>query len=770
MIRVWKQLSVFCGLVFLLTSCAISPGYRAGLQALEMQNYEEAIRRLEAAETADPGELEIQLALREARRMLAVNYLADAREYLADNDLDSGRNALETAINLDPSVPGVQESLDALDRQQRAEMFYDEALAYLETGRVDAALKYLNETLALHPDHPDARRKRKEILESAARDEYTPARNVSFEFQAMSTRDVFQALSSVAGMNLLLDDTVDPDAPITVSINDTNVLDAMDNLAASRNLMIVRVNDRTNILSRDTPENRDRYKQEEVTVFPLRYADAEMLRRLLEPVAGTAVILADARTNSVVVRTRTRQMPLIRDLIHALDIRESEVLVQVEILEVTRTRMQDLGIDLGDAPAIRADLAGAVKASTGPGKLTLAQMGDVTGDQVFLTIPSVYLNLLKRSGDTRILAQPKLRIVNRTPARLHIGEQVPIKITSSLFRDTSEELSSFEYRDIGIVMNLTPRILSESELAMDLKLEVSSILQASDAGQPVIGTREVETTLRLRDGDVEVIAGLLKNEERTGTARIPLLGDMPLLGRLFASNTDEVSQTDIIISLTPHIMDRRIMNVDEQAIWRGSPVSTPRGKTAVAEKIVTGSSGTGRIEIVDASGETPEAIDLEPSDASDTDTADAGNGEAPMVEVSVAPVAADVMTGATGQSTIMIRNAVNVGSVPFYIDYDPTVIEITGVTEGSFLGSDGASTAFMASVNDRRGRIVIGLSRIGATGGISGSGDLVNIEYRGLTAGNSPLAFSHEAVLDPQAAAIPARFNDGAVTVTAEPG
>ncbi|HPQ39777.1 MAG TPA: secretin N-terminal domain-containing protein, partial [bacterium] len=667
-----------CLSMILLSSCARNPGYRAGLQAMELKRYEEAVRQLESADAADPGTLEIELALLQARRQLAAEYLDDARSYLETDDLDRAEEAFEAALTMDPSVPGVREGLSELQRRQQAETLYTEALACLDNGQVETALQYLNESLQIHPDPPAYMSgKRDEIIEYLRHREIVPPKKVSFDFQAMNTGDVFRALSSVAGINLLVDDTVDAGQPISADIRNTDVYDAMENLAVSRHLMLVRVDEDTCILSRDTPENRDRYRQEDVNVFPLRYADAEMLRKLLDPVAGTAVILADARTNSVVVRTQSRQMPLIRDLIHALDIRESEVLVQVEILEVTRSRMSDLGIDLGDSPAVRADLAGAVKASSGPGRLTVSQLGDITGDQVFLTIPSLMLNLLKRSGDTRILAQPKLRIVNRTPARLHIGEQVPIKITSSLFRDTSEELSSFEYRDIGIVMNLTPRILSESELAMDLKLEVSSILQASDDGHPTIGTREVETTLRLRDGDVEVIAGLLKNEERAGSTRIPILGDVPLLGRLFASRQDDVNQTDIIISLMPHIMDRRIMDSSEQAIWTGSTLTPSPARMSGKPPVTADSSGFGRIEVMDASGDTPETIDIGSAGESETGTADEQPERA--VVVAIEPPDARIFTGASGGSVVTIRNAVNVGSVPFYIDYDPNIIEITDV-------------------------------------------------------------------------------------------
>ncbi len=199
----------------------------------------------------------------------------------------------------------------------------------------------------------------------------------------------------------------------------------------------------------NAPENKERYSREDVRLFPLRYADAERVKELLDPVVGEAVILADKRTNSVVVRSRSDRMELVSDLVGALDIRESEVLVEVEILEVSRGKMSDLGVDFGDNPEVRGSLGGGVKSSGSGGRLTVSELSDLTGGQVFLTVPSLYVKLLKNDSRTRILAQPRLRILNRTPARLHIGEQVPIKVTSSLFRNTSEELSAYSYRDVG---------------------------------------------------------------------------------------------------------------------------------------------------------------------------------------------------------------------------------------------------------------------------------------------------------------------------------
>ncbi|MBN1297002.1 hypothetical protein JXA80_09490, partial [bacterium] len=716
--RAFWMIIVIIGLV---VGCAVNRRYEEGMAALNADRYLDAVRAFEDARRIDPDRLDIRLALQQARRAEAGRLIERAEAARRTGDVEQAKRWFEEALLMDVAVPGIREGLQRLERRQKAGVLFAEAISLADSGQMETARRYLTEVIHLDPDLQEAHTvlKRLETIAAASSPSTAPA--VSFEFQDTRLGDVFTALGSVASTNLLIDETVNPDQRITAMIQEADVWDAMQSLAAAHSLIVIDIAPGTVMLAKDTRENRERYRREDVGLFSLRYADAERMKKLLEPMAGSAVILADTRTNSIVIRSEAKQMSLIRDVISALDIRESEVLVDVEIIEVSRNRIEDLGMDLGDDPVVGVSIRGPIRASGTPGNLTINQLQSVNRGQVFMTLPSLYLNLLKRDGETRTLAQPRLRILNRTTARLHIGEQVPIKKTSSLFRDTSEEQSSYDYRNIGIVMNLTPRILSETELSLDLKLEVSSILQTSDDGHPTIGTREVETTLRLRDGEVEMIAGLLKDEERTGTTRIPLLGDIPVLGRLFASEQDDVNQTDIIISLIPHIMDPRLISPEQHLVWRGIPGPSRDTREGAFRRSESVGDEADRIVIDEGMDGNPDGARtaMGESGVSGTEDEDALEQAA---RVWIRPPDATVAIGESTAAMVSIADAQDVGSIPFYIEYDPNILEIVQVSEEPFLGSDGSPTAFMASIDDRRGRIVIGLSRVGATGGISGSG------------------------------------------------
>jgi general secretion pathway protein D len=751
--------------LILLSGCAARMQYRQGLNALEKGDYFQAVDYLEKATRQNPENLEISIALERARFSAAAAVMEKAQQCLDEEDYSEAKHFLEMAVLYDPGYPGIRKLLDDIDNRRKAEQAYEEGLRFERENNWSSALQCYRETLRVYPMH-EAATDRIETITRIAKTAHTgDPIIVSFQIDDMRLGDVFSALASVAALNLLIDDSVDQDRLLSINLKDVDVLQVMEDIAATYGLMIVKLESNTRILCADIPENRERFGTEDVRLFPLQYADADRIRVLLEPVADMAVVLADERTNAVVVRTRPDQMRLVSELIQALDIRESEVLVEVEILEITRSRLEDIGLDFGENALLRASLGGAVKQSGSAGTLTLSELSDITGGQIFLTVPSLYMKLIKKDSHTRILAQPRLRIVNRTPARLHIGEQIPIKVTSSLFRNTSEELSSYQYRDVGIVMNMTPRILSASELALDLKLAVSAITREGEEGHPTIGTREVETTLRLRNGEVEIIAGLIKEDERKGSIKLPLLGEVPVLGRLFRSESGQATQTDIVISLTPHILDRRTLMVGDTPLWRGD----------IRSGHASGPPSSARSPRASVPGDRVMLDETEtPGGTTSGSTGDTSSGspesepEAPAITVSVQPVRTELTVNASSDITIDIENAVNVGSVPFYIDYDPNILEILDVREGPFMGSDGMSTVFMSSIDDRRGRIIIGLSRIGAGAGISGSGTLVEITAGGKSPGESPVAFSHESVLDPMAQSIPAVFTDGDVVVSGD--
>lgn len=745
-------------------ACAGPGHFRRGIQYLNENQWEQAIAELESERLRNPDNIKAVIALDRARAGAAAFHADRGRDALSAGDPDRAKTEFERALRFDPSNALAQNTLRSIDRREQSFRFLETGRKAETDGDFSRAKSFYREALKCHAGNLEARNRFEALAADAPDGTRTGSGSiiVSFSFNQAGLPDIFRALAAVSSINILIDDTMDDNRRITVDLKDISAGKAIESLAKTYGMLTISLDPNTLLITPDTPENRARYALESVRLFNLKYADCEEVKKILTPVLKTAVVLADNRLNSVVVRTDPEQLKLASELINAIDRRESEVLIELEVLEITRGKLQDLGLHLGDDPKVRVKAGGGIKPAGGSeSSLSLSELRNLTEGQVFLTLPSLYLDLLKQDSHTRILSQPRLRILNRTPARLHVGEKVPVKVTTSRYRDTSEETSVYEYKDVGLLMEMTPKIISESEMALDLKLEVSSILSENQAGQPTIGTRELNTTLRLSHSETEIIAGLIKDEERTGTTRIPLLGDIPVLGRFFSSLAENTNQTDIVIALTPHLLDRDSWLDLDETVWSGSTftggTSGVRFRTAVAADSGSVEAPEGDIE---QPGIIPENDGTTPGESPGTEPA-----ETAVAEITLSPDPLNVSVQATRTVSVVIRNARNVGSTPFYLEFDPAAVEIGAVEEGMFLSADGAPTAFMSSIDSERGRLIIGLTRLGSKTGVDGSGELVRIEIVGKAPGTAALRFTHNSVTDPWAKEMPSRFRDGTVEV-----
>ena len=738
--------------------------YLEGVSQIQAGQWDAAVASLEAAREQDPDDPEITIALDRACLEAASGHSAAGREALNRGHYSAAHGEFTVALQINPKDPGALDGLRTLDAMDRAENMTQEGLDWEERGHAERAKSAFRTALQIYPDFDPAREHLDRLNTSPGDSKQSSPlmQHISFTFEKAELVYIFRAIAASAGLNILIDDALDVSRKITVDLNDVTVNDALTGLAKTYGIMMVTLNPDTYLMTPDTSENRQRYAEEQVKMFTLRYSDSEKVKTVLAPMLKSSIVLSEDRLNAVVVRTDPEQMKLAEDLILAMDTRESEVMVSLEVMEITRGKLSDLGLSLGDDPQVRLAVGSGLRSSSAPGKLSIQELGDLTSGNLFITMPSLYLDLLKNDDRTKLLAQPKLRILNRVPARLHIGEKVPVKVTTSNYRNTSEETSTYEYRDVGILMEIVPKIISNNELAMDIRLEISSILKEDTAGQPTIGTREITTTLRLRDGETEIIAGLIKDEERTGSTKIPFLGDMPLIGKLFSSTLSKRNQTDIVIALTPTLLDRGASAHVADHIWTGLESRSGRSYRP--------SYRSGQDAPDSPQGVYSEGVDMipRPGPQSSVPTADTGNStgaDETIPRVYLDPGIMELTAGETQVISVMIEKAVDVGSVPFYLEYKPEVIEIGEVAEGPFLASDGQATAFMTSNDTAKGRLIVGLSRLGAAEGVSGSGVLVNIQVTGKLPGTCPLHFSHQSVRGPRSMELKSRFEDGSILV-----
>jgi general secretion pathway protein D len=378
---------------------------------------------------------------------------------------------------------------------------------------------------------------------------------------AASSRAVFSAIARFAGLNIVFDPAF-RDAPLAIDLRDATLQDALTALTASTQTFYRVTAPRTITIIPDTLEKRREYEEAIVRVFHLSNADIKEVTDLLRIVIDVRQISPMTATNSIAIKDTPERIAAASRLIAAIDKARPEVVIDVELLEVDRTRLREWGLQVAspDSPGI----AGAADVNrTG---LTLQNLRNLTQADVFMSgIPGIYYRLLKNDINTRALANPQLRTSDGLPAQARFGERVPVPVTTFAPIATGginqQPITSFVYENIGVNIDITPRLHHDDEVSLALKVSLSSISGEGFGGLPTFGNREINTTIRLKDGETNMLAGLIRDEDRTVLSGVPGLSDLPLVGRLFANERRQTQQTDIVLTLTPHIV--RVLDVSE---------------------------------------------------------------------------------------------------------------------------------------------------------------------------------------------------------------
>jgi general secretion pathway protein D len=325
---------------------------------------------------------------------------------------------------------------------------------------------------------------------------------------------------------------------------------------------------KTIIVIPDTPAKRREYEEEIVRTFYLSNADLKETMDLLRMVLDARRISPTTATNALTIKDTPERIAAASRVLTAIDKARPEVIIDVELLEVDRTRLLDYGLQIASSGS--NGLSGTAGIATDAnGSISLRALRNLTqSDLLFTGLPTLYYRLLKSDTNTRTLANPQLRTVDGVPAHAEFGDQVPVPVTTfapiATGGTAQQPITSFNYQNIGVNIDITPRTHHDDDVSLTLKIGVTSISgsgSGATAGLLTFGNREVSTIIRLRDGETNMLAGLIRDDERRSLDGIPGLSDIPLLGRLFARNQKTATQTDIILTLTPHII--RVLDLTE---------------------------------------------------------------------------------------------------------------------------------------------------------------------------------------------------------------
>ncbi|APA66792.1 secretin and TonB N-terminal domain-containing protein [Janthinobacterium sp. 1_2014MBL_MicDiv] len=547
-------------LLSLLAACAGNQAFNDGQAMLGAGRTEQGLALLEQAAQAEPTNAKYRIAVTNGR-MRALNSLNGRADALRQQgSLPEAQALYRQALALDASNDVAQRGLAGVAQDERHRKLVQEAQASYQRGgeaNIAQAQDTLRQVLQERPAQRDALLLKARIGEAQAKS--LPAggklaaayrKPVTLEFRDAPLRSVFDFISKVSGLNFVFDKEVDPALRATISVRDTSIEEAIAMLLGANQLEQSVTSDKSITIYPNTPQKVKDYQQLVVRTFFITNADVKTVAFSIKTLLKAKDVVTDERLGIIMLRDTPEMVRMAERIINVQDLADPEVMLEVEVLEVKRTRLMELGVRWPDQASLT--LAGV---GSGLGGLKVADLHRINGDNINLGIGGVTLNANKTDSDSNILANPRIRVRNKEKAKILIGDRVPV-ITVTTNNGVSSD--SVNYIDVGLKLDVEPNVYLDDEVAIKINLEVSNVVKEviSKTGTQAyqIGTRSASTVLRLKDGETQVLAGLISDEDRGTANKVPGVGELPVLNRLFGSQKDDAMRSEIVLSITPRLL------------------------------------------------------------------------------------------------------------------------------------------------------------------------------------------------------------------------
>ncbi|MEO8388956.1 secretin N-terminal domain-containing protein [Polaromonas sp.] len=554
----------------LLSACAGARYHADGMNQLEEGKVDSGIASLKKATELDGSNQNYKIDYLVQRDKHADSAVKRADLARANGNAGEARDLYGLALSLNPGNSRATAALKALDQDLRNSQLLLEGERYLKDGRLDAANERASRVLAEQPDNKRAAQLKKATLDAKAaidieRDRFREARSVmgspvTLQFRDAAMRTVFEALSKSTGLNILLDREVKADARVTIFVKDVAVEDAIDLILLQNQLEKRIVNSNTMMVYAATAAKQSEYQELTVRSFRVTNSDLKYLSGMLKTMLKLKDISADERSGLLVIRDTPETLRIAEKLIALHDEPDPEVMLEVEVLEISEGRSSNLGISPPNAITISTPGGSAATPGGAAGNLTISQLRQLGMGGLTVTPISGTLNFKLQDTEARILASPRIRARNREKAKIMIGDRVPtiINNVTPVNGGSSVVTGTITYQDVGLKLEFEPQVYASNDVGIKISLEVSNIAReftdAQGSRSYQIGTRNASTFLRLADGETQVLGGLITDEERNTADKIPGLGHLPVVGRLFGNSGTNKSRSEIVLAITPRIV------------------------------------------------------------------------------------------------------------------------------------------------------------------------------------------------------------------------
>jgi general secretion pathway protein D len=719
--------------------------YNKGVDAEKRQDYERAFDYYQEAYRQKPKDLRYRTAYEHTKFLAAAAHVHRGQLLRDAGKLDEALAEFQKASAIDPSSFIAQQEL------RRTQDMINQAT---------------NPQQAVAPI-PNNLRKR--LAEAQGPVELSAISNVPITLKLTEdTKVIYETVGKLAGINVLFD----PDytsRKIRIELNGVTLEEALGIIALESKTFWRPVTPNTIFVATDNPAKRKELDQSVIKTFYL--SNLSQATELQDVVNAVRTLLEVQRIqqlqsqNAIIVRGTPDQIALAQKLVDDLDKAKPEVVIDVVVMQVSRDRSRTLGITPPTSTSISlnnninqttttatgpAGGTGTVTQASGNGGINLNRIGNLNATDFTITVPGITASAIIGDSNTKIIQNPQIRALDGQKATLKIGDRVPVATGS--FQPGIGGVginplvnTQFQYLDVGVNIDITPRVHAGREVSMKVSLDISSVTGQSNIGgisQPVIGQRKIEHEIRLKEGEVNLLGGMIEEDQTQSLSGLPLLAQIPFLKYFFGSDTRDHRENELVFALIPHIVrGPDVTDSNQRLIDVGTANSLQLRHISKVEAAPAGPTST-------PAGVTPQPPAVQGNPARPATPAPAG------ASFLFDPPAIAAAKGSTFTVNILISGAQNVYSVPLQLNYDPNKLQLMNVSNGGFLSQDGQTVALVHREDETTGTLQITATRPPNSGGVSGQGSVVTLTFMAKASGQSPLTITRGGARDPSMQAI----------------
>ncbi|WP_052178996.1 tetratricopeptide repeat protein [Methylophilus sp. Q8] len=607
------------GCPLLLASCSnLLPAQQNGDATLEQARVyaargqdEEAIQLLQPLVDAHPRQPQYKNWLTLLQEKKLQKQLQQADSLLLTQQYDAAIEGYQQVLQLAPNNRAASDGMQKVQLARQHSIQLEQVKVAIAAEDLAGAEFGLRSILAEQPAHAGARQlfehleQKKNERTSVVRPLQSSLRKkVTLELKNAPIKNAFEYLGKAGDLNFSFDQELNEGIRVNVLLRDTPIEQALDVILTSHQLGKKVLNSNTLLIY---PQARAaQYEELFVRSFYLTHMDAKRALNMMKTVLRASDVYIDEKLNTLVMRDTMDRIKVAEKLIASQDLNEPEVMLEVEVMEINRRNLENLGIQYPTqiGVGVQGNAAGS-SSGTQPqaGKLTLTELRNFNGNLGVFSIndPAIVLNLLHQDTDTNLLASPKIRVKNRDRAKIHVGDKIPV--LTSVASAQGFVSQNVNYIEVGIKLDVEPVIQMQDQVSIKVGMEVSNITDQVTTSSGVlaytIGSRNANTTLQLRNNETQILAGLFRDDEQKTRRKVPGLGNLPLIGKFFSSNNEDKRKNEIVLLITPRIMHNL------------SPASSvysliPSGIAATANPL--GTTGARAVQASDAMASSPVAM------------------------------------------------------------------------------------------------------------------------------------------------------------------